>query len=346
MRFYDQQHEFYCGVDLHTRKMYLCVLDREGNKRLHRNMRAKPVDFLRAIKPFRDGLVVGVECMFTWYWLADLCLDESLDFVLGHALYMKAIHGGKNKDDRIDSEKIARLMRGGTFPLSYVYPREMRATRDLLRRRTFLMRRRSELLTHVQLVNHQYNLDPFEKRLQYAGNRDILDRFTEASARHNVAADLEMIGHYDTLLQRLELEVLRKAKVQDPQARFLLRTIPGVGEILSHVLLYEIHTISRFASVGHFLSYAKLVTPQHTSDGKRTGGGGAKIGNAHLKWAFSEIVPLMIRVCAEAKTFVQRKEKKHGKSRAMTMLARKIGRAVYQMLKRKEAFDSVKFFAN
>ncbi len=80
MRFYDQQHEFYCGVDLHTRKMYLCVLDRDGNKRLHRNMRAKPEDFLRAIKPFRDGLVVGVECMFTWYWLADLCLDESLDF--------------------------------------------------------------------------------------------------------------------------------------------------------------------------------------------------------------------------------------------------------------------------
>ena len=141
--------------------------------------------------------------MFTWYWLADLCLDESLDFILGHALYMKAIHGGKNKDDRIDSEKIARLMRGGTFPLSYVYPREMRATRDLLRRRTFLMRRRSELLTHVQLVNHQYNFNPFEKRLQYATNRDVLDRFTEESARHNVEADLEMIGHYDTLLQRL-----------------------------------------------------------------------------------------------------------------------------------------------
>ena len=89
--------------------MYLCILDREGNKRLHRNMRAKPDDFLRAIKPFREGLVIGAECMFSWYWLADLCLDESLDFILGHALYMKAIHGGKNKDDRIDSEKIARF---------------------------------------------------------------------------------------------------------------------------------------------------------------------------------------------------------------------------------------------
>ncbi len=204
MRFYDQQHEFYCGVDLHTKRMYLCILDREGNKQLHRNMRAKPHEFLRAVEPFREDLIVGVECMFTWYWLADLCLDESINFVLGHALYMKAIHGGKKKDDKIDSEKIARLLRGGTFPLSYVYPREMRATRDLLRRRTFLMRRRSELLAHVQLVNHQCNLDPFEKQLQYACNRDVLDRFEQDSTRHNVEADLQMIDQYPVRRRAME----------------------------------------------------------------------------------------------------------------------------------------------
>ena len=346
MRFYDQQHEFYCGVDLHTKRMYLCILDREGNKRLHRNMRAKPDDFLRSIKPFRDGLVVGVECMFTWYWLADLCTDENVNFILGHALYMKAIHGGKKKDDKIDSEKIARLMRGGTFPLSYVYPREMRATRDLLRRRTFLMRRRSELLAHVQLVNQQYNHDPFEKMLQFACNRDVLDRFELDSTRQNVQADLQMIGHYDQLLKQLESNLLRQAKLQDPQACNLLRTIPGVGKILSLVLLYEIHTVDRFASVGDLLSYARLVTPKQTSDGKVTGHRGAKIGNPHLKWAFSEAVLMMMRHCEEAQQFVARKQKKHGKARAMTMLARKIARAVYQMLKRKEAFDAVKFFAN
>jgi transposase len=210
--------------------MYLCILDREGNKQLHRNMRAKPHEFLRAVEPFREDLIVGAECMFTWYWLADLCLDENINFVLGHALYMKAIHGGKKKNDKIDSEKIARLMRGGTFPLSYVYPREMRATRDLLRRRTFLMRRRSELLGHVQMVNQQYNLDPFEKMLQYACNRDVLDRFEQDSTRHNVEADLQMIGHYDQLLKQLESNLLRQAKLQDPQACFLLQTIPGVGK--------------------------------------------------------------------------------------------------------------------
>lgn len=346
MRFYNGQHRFYCGVDLHTKRMYLCILDHEGNKRLHRNVRAKPREFLNAIQDFRDDLVVGAECMFTWYWLADLCRDEKIHFLLGHALYMKAIHGGKKKDDKIDSEKIAKLMRGGTFPLSYVYPREMRATRDLVRRRMFLVRRRSELLAHVQLINQQCNGDPFDKTLKYAGNRDILGRFADQSVRLNVEADLQMVGHYDQLIKQLESNLLRTAKLHDPRVCALLRTIPGIGNILSLVLLYEIHSIDRFPRVGDFLSYARLVTPKQTSDGKVTGQSGAKIGNVHLKWAFSEAVLWMLRYSDEAKTFLKRKEKKYGKSRAMTMLARKIARAVYYMLKRKEPFDELRFFAS
>ncbi len=116
--------------------------------------------------------------------------------------------------------------------------------------------------------------------------------------------------------------------------------------ILSLVLLYELHTIDRFPSVGDFLSYARLVTPKLTSDGKVTGQSGAKIGNVHLKWAFSEAVLWMLRYSDQAKALVKCKEKKYGKPRAMTMLARKIARAVYYMLKQKEPFDAVKFFAS
>ena len=105
MRFYNFQHRYYCGVDLHTKRMYLCILDQEGSKVLHRNVRAKPREFLSAIERFRDDLVVGAECMLTWYWLADLCLDEKIKFLRGHALYMKAIHGGKKKDDKKSSKK-------------------------------------------------------------------------------------------------------------------------------------------------------------------------------------------------------------------------------------------------
>lgn len=135
MRFYTQTHAHYCGIDLHAKTMYLCILDRDGQVVLHRNVKSCPEAFLAAIAPFRDDLVVAAECIFTWYWIADLCRREGLEFVLGHALFMKAIHGGKAKNDHVDAYKIAHLLRGGNLPKAYVYPPEMRATRDLLRRR-------------------------------------------------------------------------------------------------------------------------------------------------------------------------------------------------------------------
>ena len=157
MRFYTKQHPHYCGIDLHARSMYLCILNQAGEIMLHRNLKAKPEPFLRAIEPYREDIIVGVECMFTWYWLADLCQEQKIQFVLGHALYMKAIHGAKTKNDKIDSDKIARMLRGGMLPQAYVYPAPMRSTRDLLRRRMFLVHKRAELLAHIQNTNSQYN---------------------------------------------------------------------------------------------------------------------------------------------------------------------------------------------
>jgi hypothetical protein len=165
MRFYTNQHQFYCGIDLHARSMYVCVLGHDGEILLHRNMKAAAEPFLKAVAPYRDGLVVAVECIFTWYWLADLCAEQGIPFILGHALYMKAIHGGKAKNDKIDSQKIAALLRGGMLPQAYVYPARMRATRDLLRRRTHLMRKRAELLAHVQNTNSQYSLPEIGKKI-------------------------------------------------------------------------------------------------------------------------------------------------------------------------------------
>jgi len=170
MRFYTKQHKYSCGIDLHARSMYLCILDQAGEVQLHRNLRTNPDAFLKAVAPYREDLVVAVECIFTWYWLADLCCSEGIHFVLGHALYMKAIHGGKAKNDRIDAQKIAVLLRGGMLPQAYVYPPEMRATRDLLRRRLHFTRKRGELLAHIENTNSQYNLPAFQKKLTYPSN--------------------------------------------------------------------------------------------------------------------------------------------------------------------------------
>src|SRR5262249_12010294 len=191
MRFYNHSHRFYGGVDLHAGPVPLCILDTAGQAVLQQTLPANPTAFLKAITPFRDGLAVACECLFAWYWLADLCQEHDIPFVLGHALYVKAIHGGKAKTDTIDAHKTARLLRGGMLPQAYVYPKAMRATRDLLRRRTFLVRRRAELLAHIVNTNSQYNLPPLAKKLSYAVNRaelDVAARFTDPSVRRAVEA--------------------------------------------------------------------------------------------------------------------------------------------------------------
>jgi transposase len=349
MRFYNQQHRFYCGVDLHTRTLSLHILNAQGEAVLAQTIPASPKALLPAIAPFRDGLAVACECMFAWYWLADLCLEEKIPFVLGHALYMKAIHGGKAKTDKIDAKKIAILFRGGMLPQAYVYPKGMRETRDLLRRRTFLVRKRAEALVHLQNTNSQYNLPPFPKKLAYAANRaelKIPERFRDPSVKKNVGVDLALIDAYDAQIADLELYLAQTAKVDDPQAFHRLRSVPGIGKVLALVLLYEIHDIGRFPAVGQFLSYARLVRCAHESAGKKQGTGGNKIGNAHLKWAFAEAACLFLRADDQAKKWLARREKKHGKARALGALAARLGRTVYHLLRKQEAFDRKRFFAS
>lgn len=128
MKFYTTFHQYYCGIDLHVRLLYVCILDERGIKVVHQKIKADPVQLLKLLKPYLGQVVVGVECMHCWYWVSDFCREINVEFILGHALYMKAIHGGKAKND-----KIASLMRGGNFPLAYNYPSEYRTTRDLLR---------------------------------------------------------------------------------------------------------------------------------------------------------------------------------------------------------------------
>jgi transposase len=318
MRFYNQQHRFYCGVDLHARTLAVCILDGDGNPVFHGTIAATPAAFLKAVAPFRDGLAVACECLFAWYWLADLRHEQQIPLVLGHALYMKAIHGGKAKTDKIDARKIAVLLRGGMLPQGYVYPKGMRETRDLLRRRTYLVRRRAEALTHLVNTNSQYNLPPLAKKLAYAANRAELDlpaRFTDPSVKRNVELDLALIEAYDEHIGAVGLHLTRTAKVDDPQAYARLRSVPGVGPVPGLVMLYEIHDIRRFPEEGRFLSYARLVRCEHESAGKKKGAGGNKIGNAHLKWAFSEATCLPLRASERAKLWLARREKRRGKKR-------------------------------
>jgi transposase len=342
---YNQPHKFYCGVDLHARSMFTHVLDHKGKTVFEQDLPADPAAFLHAIKPYRKDLVVGCECMFAWYWLADLCEQEKIPFVLGHALAMKHIHQGKSKSDKIDAAKLAAMLRGGLFPMAYVYPKAKRQTRDLLRRRGFFVRQRSQLIAHIVNTNSQFNLPPLTKKLTYAANRseEIAKRFTDPSTRLMIESDLALIDDYDTQIAKLELHLTRTAKVDDPVTFGFLRTVPGIGPILGLTLLYEIDSIARFPEVGNFLSYSRLVRCAQSSAGKVKGSGSKKIGNAHLKWAFSEAACLMIRTCPAIKSWMQRQQTRRGKRKALSVLEAKIGRAVYHLWRKQQAFDLKRF---
>jgi transposase len=257
---------------------------------------------------------------------------------------MKAIPGGKAKNDTIDSHKIAVLLRGGMLPQAYVYPAEMRATRDLLRRRTHLMRQRAELLSHVQNTTSQYNLPEIGKKIAYKANREgVAERFEDRAVQKTIEVDLALTTYDEELLKDLELFILKTAKHHDPHTLYLLQTVPGVGKILSLVLLDDIHDINRFPCVQDFASYCRLVKCRTESGGKRLGTSGKNIGNAHLKWAFSEAATLFLRNNPQGQKLLARLEKRQDKGQALSILAHKLGRAVYFMLKRQEVFDMNRF---
>jgi transposase len=326
--------------------MYVCIVDQQGNKLQHKNLSCSPENLHEVIKPFLPDVVVVAECMFTWYWIADFCHKHKIPFVLGHALYMKAVHGGKTKSDKIDSYKIASLLRSGMLPVAYVYPQQMRATRDLLRRRMHFMRKKSELLSHIQNTKSQYNLPDFEKPITRKNNRDMVaEHFDDPIVRRSIELDLALINQYDYVLRGVENYILSKVRAHDPNTFYLLRTIPGVGEILGLVMLYEIHDIRRFPRVQNFTSYARLVKPARESAGKLKGGGNKKIGNAYLKWAFGEATILLIREKQEIKEWHAKLKNRFGKARALSIISHKLGRAVYYMLSQQKVFDMQKFIS-
>jgi len=347
MQFYNKTHQYYCGIDLHAKTMYVCIINQNNEILLHRNMKTNADRFLSIVEPYRDDVVVCVECMFTWYWLADLCAREGITFVLGHALYMKAIHGGKAKNDKLDSHKIALLLKGGMLPQAYVYPASMRATRDLLRRRMHLSRQRAHLIAHIQNTVHQYNLPALGVRLGKPTERDhVVEQFPDGDTQHMIQLDIDLINYYDQQLGKLEWQVVKQAKSHDAQMYYILGSIRGIGKILTLVLLYEIQNIERFPTAGQFLSYARLVRCAKESAGKIVGKSNKKIGNSYLRWAFGEAAVLFLKGNPVAQQWLQKQTSKHGKGKALAILAKKLGQTAYAMLRKNQCFDEKRFMTN
>ncbi len=347
MRFYNENHKYTCGIDLHKNNLHMCVQDETGKAVVHRRLPNSEQEFLRVLEPYREDLVVSVESTFNWYWLGDVCMAEKIPFVLGHAQYMKAIHQGKTKNDRVDSAKIAKLTAAKMLPQSYVYPKEMRKIRDLLRRRMYFVRERAALKGHVSIVGAQYNIDlSVEPGKKATRGKDLIDCFKDLDIQESVDCDHKTALFLDSIVKRIEKYVLKRVEQHDEVAFKLLCTIPGIGDVLGLTILYEMHNLKRFPRCQNFMSYARLVSCDPTSNDKKVGKPHRKIGNPYLKWAFSEAAVHMSRVNPEIHAYVELLKKRYGSAGAWSRLSQKIGRTVYYMLKNKEPFSMERFMKN
>jgi transposase len=344
MKYYTSTTQYNCGIDLHARQMYVCVMDRQGKKLVHTNVKNNDFNFfLKLVQPYRHDLTVCAECMFGWYWLADACQAANLTFVLAHALYVRAIHGGKNKNDRIDSEKLTHLLRSNLIPPSYVYPADKRPLRALLRQRIYFVWCRAELLARIQSHQLAHNR-PAPRNTRRC--RDLWEQGVLAAEDHPLRQlalknDLAMVSHFDQQISQLEAELLRQTKGSAPRDYALLQSVPGIGEHLGMTILHEVGDIGRFPTVKDFLSYCRLVKGTVASAGKLKGLRGAKLGNPYLRWAFGEAAVIAKRDHATIGPLAQRLESKMNgnKFKANTVLAIKLARAVFFMLKNHTVFD-------
>lgn len=342
MKYYTSTTEFNCGIDLHARQMYVCVMDRQGAKRVHCNIQGNDFGyFLKRIEPYRHDLTVVCECTFNWYWLADACFEAKLPFVLAHALYLNHIHGGKNKNDRIDAEKLAHLLRANLIPPAYVYPAQRRPLRALLRQRMSYVWQRAELITHLSMNQTAQGLVPVAKsgRDRDLWQERLMGQYANPIHRLAAACDVDVIRAYDAQIVKLEQELTRQAKRHEGRDYHLLLTVPGIGRTLALTILLEIDTIERFPTVKNFVSYCRLVKGSVASAGKIKGLTGGKMGNAYLRWAFGEAALIAKRNHPLITPYAEQLVSRHGKFKGNAILANRLARAVYFMLQKGTAFD-------
>jgi transposase len=341
--------EVYCGIDLHARRSQVCVIDREGEVLVNRKVPNRIELILEILEPFGEGIPVAVESTFNWYWLVDALQDAGHEVHLGHPLKLAMISKAKTKTDRVDAFKLARLLRSGDFPEAYIYHRETRPIRDLVRQRGKLVtwRAREYSATRLRLYRHGF-LDHDRNWAKSASEEELESFFAEPRTRHLLRLERDRIRLLTVQIAGLDAAIIEAAKGEPGLER--LHRVPGIGLALAPVVLYESGDISRFASVKHYSSYARVVSGCAESDGTSKAPRGRKQGNAHLKSAFGQAAVHAARCDERVRRFrdrhLSRRRGKGAKPIANAIVAHRLAVAVYFVLRDGKEFEHELIFGN
>ena len=336
---------FYAGIDLHANNHYLAIIDEAGRRAYNKKMANDPERLLEVLGTFQGDLHgVVVESTFNWYWLVDLLMEHGYMMHLANPAAIQKYSGLKHADDRHDAFWLAEMLRLGILPKSFIYPKEERPLRDLLRKRGHLVRLRTSLILSLQNTiarNCGRRLGVNDvKRLTEDKVSPLLQDNEDLALAGQVSK--EAIDFFTRKIRQLEKVIEKRFKTLGSYENLL--TLPGVGRVLGLTIMLETGPISRFRKVGHYVSYCRKVRSSWTSNGKSKGSGNRKNGNKYLAWAYSEAAEMARRYDASSRAFYQRKVAKSNFMVAHSALAHKLARAAYYIMKDGVAFEPEKLF--
>jgi transposase len=338
--------EHIAAVDLHSDNGYYGIIEPSGKRIYQRRLPNNLPRILDELEPFRQTLrCVVIESTYNWYWLADGLLENGFKVQLANPAKFEKYNDLKYVDDKSDAFFLTEMERLNILPTGYIYPKEERYIRDLLRRRMLLVQQKTSHIHSLQsLISRQTGGSLGSNIIRGLDIDDIgqvlpgQDRYVHLSGETNIA----MIGFLKGRIRLLEKAVLAQAKLRPEYEK--LQTIPGVGIILALTIMYETGDIGRFAEVGNYVSYCRCVKSSPMSNGKKKGEGNRKNGNKYLSWAYVEAANFARRYCEEAKKYYQRKLAKSKNVIATKALAAKLCRGAYFIMRDQVDFDVKKMF--
>ena len=338
--------KLYIGIDLHSNNNYVAILD-EGGKKVFMKKLANDLRLIKeALQPYRDNVAgIAVESTYNWYWLVDALTEEGYPVHLANPAAMKKYAGLKYTDDKHDAFWLADLLRLEILPQGYIYPRDMRPLRDLLRKRHHLVGLRTSLILSLKNI--------VTRNTGSTMTANTIKRLTEDQVHPVLAHNEELalagavskssIDFLTKQITRIESSIEKKIQIQDPYKNLL--SIPGIGKILALTIILETGPISRFAKVGNYVSYCRKVASTWISNEKTKGKGTAKNGNKYLAWGFSEAAEHARRFHEASRTFYNRKRSKKNLMIAHNALAHKLARAAYYIMRDNVPFEEAKLYA-
>jgi transposase len=338
--------KLYSAFDLHSNNSYLAIIDENGKRVFHRKVKNDPQLVMQILNPFKkdiEGIVV--ESTFNWYWMVDLLSDEGYEMHLANPTKIQQYSGLKHSDDKDDAFWLAEMLRLKILPEGYVYPKEQRPLRDLLRKRGHLVRLRTSLIVSLQNILARNIGDKIKTNDLKALKEDRVTPLLAGNDDISLAGRVskEAIDSLTRQIRAIEIAVEKKMDLRKPYD--LLLSMPGVGRVLALTIMMETGPVGRFAKVGNYVSYCRKVPAGRFSNEKKKGTGNRKNGNKYLSWAYAEASELARRFDVEARAYYDRKRRQTNAPIAHGALAHKLARAAYHIMREEVPFMPEKTFA-